>query len=286
MQLVTAKREQVKIKVGVQGCAGSGKSYSSLLMAYGLVNNWEQIAVIDTENSAHLYSHLGKYKVLSLEAPFSPERFIQAIQTCIDANISIIIIDSLSMEWDYIIDAHAQLSGNSYTNWAKFTPRHQKLIQAIVQANVHIICNLRAKQDYVLNQKNGKYVPEKVGMKPIQREGVDYELTVVFELDIKHNAVATKDRTGIFMGKPDFLITEDIGREILEWCNTGDVPSAKEIDFESSINNCNTVDELRNLYLNSTEDLQVKYRNEFNQRKYQLQIPNLNINSNGTHHSK
>jgi hypothetical protein len=286
MKLETAKRQQVKIKVGLQGCAGSGKSYSALLMAYGLVGNWNKIAVIDTENAAHLYSHLGNYQVLKLTAPHSPERFIEAINTCVDAGIEAVITDSLSMEWDYIIDAHSQLSGNSYTNWAKFTPRHQRLIQAILQADVHIICNLRSKQDYVLNQKNGKSVPEKVGMKPIQREGVDYELTLVLELDIKHNAVASKDRTGLFMGKPEFTITTGTGKAILDWCNEGDEPVALEIDYNALIQHCGTVEALRTLYLESTDEIQSEYRNEFNQRKYQLQVPNLTQRQNGTTNSK
>ena len=96
-----------------------------------------------------------------------------------------VILDSISAEWDAILNAHAQLTGNSYTNWAKFTPRHQHFLDTIIQANVHIICTLRSKQDYILVEKNGKQVPEKVGMKPIQRDGIDYELTVVLELSIK-----------------------------------------------------------------------------------------------------
>jgi hypothetical protein len=286
MQLNRAERKNVKIKLGLQGSSGSGKTMSALLLAYGLTNDWSKIAIIDTENhSAELYSHLGAYNVLNLEPPFSPERYKEAIEVCKKAQMEVIIIDSISMEWDYVLEQHSQLAGNSYTNWSKFTPRHHSFVQSILQANAHVICTLRAKQDYVLNEKNGKFVPEKVGLKSIQRDGLDYELTIVFEIDIKHNAVATKDRTELFSGKTEFKISSETGKEISEWCKKGILI---EPDYQPFIDACETVDELRDLYLNSTEDIQSKYRNQFNQKKYLLQVPisnsltSQNFNQNGT----
>lgn len=286
MQLNRAERKNVKIKLGLQGSSGSGKTMSALLLAYGLTNDWSKIAIIDTENhSAELYSHLGAYNVLNLEPPFSPERYKEAIEVCKKAQMEVIIIDSISMEWDYILEQHSQLAGNSYTNWSKFTPRHHSFVQSILQANAHVICTLRAKQDYVLNEKNGKFVPEKVGLKSIQRDGLDYELTIVFEIDIKHNAVATKDRTELFSGKTEFKISTETGKEISEWCKKGILI---EPDYQPFIDACETVDELRDLYLNSTEEIQSKYRNQFNQKKYLLQVPisnsltSQNFTQNGT----
>ena len=274
MQLNRAERKNVKIKLGLQGSSGSGKTMSALLLGYGLTNDWSKIAIIDTENhSAELYSHLGAYNVLNLEPPFSPERYKEAIEVCKKAQMEVIIIDSISMEWDYILEQHSQLAGNSYTNWAKFTPRHHSFVQSILQANAHVICTLRAKQDYVLNEKNGKFVPEKVGLKSIQRDGLDYELTIVFEIDIKHNAVATKDRTELFSGKTEFKISAETGKEISEWCKKGIMV---EPDYQPFIDACKTVDELRDLYMNTTEEIQNKYRNQFNQKKYLLQVPIAN----------
>lgn len=222
MELRKTERKQAKIKMAIQGVAGSGKTYSSLLLAYGLSSTWEKIAVIDTENgSADLYAHLGAYNVLTLQAPFTPEKYIQAIEVCEKAGMEVIIIDSISHSWDCLLEYHAGLQGNSFTNWGKITPRQNTFIQRILQSSSHIICTMRTKQDYVLTEKNGKMVPEKVGLKAVMRDGIDYEFTIVFNIDIKHYATTSKDRTGLFVGKPEFVISADTGKGIYNWCNAG-----------------------------------------------------------------
>lgn len=219
MILRQSSKKEAKIKMALQGCAGSGKTYSSLLLAYGITKMWNKIAVIDSENgSADLYAHLGSYNVLSI-TDYSPETYIQAISLCENAGMEVIVIDSISHCWDYLLDYHANMQGNSFANWAKVTPRQNAFVQKILRSSAHIICTMRTKQDYVLSEKNGKMVPEKVGLKSMQRDGLDYEFTIVFDVDIKHNAVASKDRTGLFMGKPDFVITQNVGDQILKWCN-------------------------------------------------------------------
>src|SRR5690348_7312053 len=194
MQLQTAERKMARIKMALQGASGSGKTYSALLLGYGLCENWSKIAVIDTENhSAHLYAGLGRYQVVGIDAPFEPEKYIEAIQVCENAGMEVIVMDSLSHEWEGaggILDTHGNMAGNSFINWARLTPRHNAFIQAMLQSSCHIIATIRTKQDYVLTEKNGKQVPEKVGLKAIQREGMDYEFTIVLDLDIKHYATA------------------------------------------------------------------------------------------------
>lgn len=223
MQLRQSERRQAKIKMALQGSAGSGKTYSSLLLAKGMTNgNLSKVAIIDTENgSADLYAHLGNYNVLSLSPPFTPENYIKAIDLCEKSGMEVIILDSISHCWDELLDFHSKLAGNSFTNWAKVTPRQKSFVDKILQTNAHIIATMRTKQDYVLNQKDGKFIPEKVGLKSVQRDGLDYEFTLVFDVDIKHFAVSSKDRTGLFMGKPEFIISENTGKEILDWCNAG-----------------------------------------------------------------
>lgn len=219
MQLRQSMRRAAKMRLALAGASGSGKTYSSLLIAYGMTGDWSKIAVIDSENcSADLYAHLGGYQVLTLEN-YAPETYIEAIGICEQAGAEVIVIDSISHCWDYLLDFHANLQGNSFANWAKVTPRQNAFVQKILQSEVHIICTMRTKQDYVLNEKNSRMVPEKVGLKAMQRDGMDYEFTVVLDIDLKHHVQASKDRTGLFMGRPEFTITPKVGQAILNWCN-------------------------------------------------------------------
>ena len=271
MNIRNAERKKAKIKLAIQGSSGSGKSLSSLLTAKGLTGDLSKVIVIDTENgSADLYAHLGDYKVLPMQAPYTPEKYIKAIDICIKAGAECIIIDSISHAWDNLLGYHASLSGNSFTNWNKITPRHKAFIQKILEAPVHVIATMRTKQDYVLNQKDGKFIPEKVGLKAIQRDGVDYEFTIAFDLDIKHNYTCSKDRTGIFMDKPEFIITAETGIQILNWCNQG-IP----IDFvRSQVTDCQTLDQLTEVYKKYTTyypDL----AKEFSKQKETIQNQNF-----------
>jgi len=270
LQLRKSNRTRTKIRMAVAGPSGSGKSYSSLLIAKGISSRWEDIAVLDTEHgSADLYAHLGSYNVLTLEGPMSPEKYIKAIELCEKEGIKVLIIDSLSHCWEYLLDVHSNMVGNSFTNWGKITPRQNALIQKILSSPMHIICTMRTKQDYVLNQKNGKYVPEKVGLKTIQREGVDYEFTLVLDIDIKHQATASKDRTNLFSGKPAFELNEQIGKTILNWCNSGSaVPTP--VDFTRRIKECQSIKELIKLY-KSQPGIQKEYGALFTERRRDLE---------------
>jgi hypothetical protein len=222
MQLRKAERRKAKMKMAIHGPSGSGKTYSALLMAFGLSGNWKKVAVIDTENnSADLYAHLGDFQVIELNKPFSPQRYEEAIGACEKAGMEVVIIDSLSHEWEAeggILETHSKMSGNSFTNWAKITPAHNSLMRKMLGINAHVIGTYRTKQDYILADKGGKMVPEKVGLKAVAREGTDFEYTLVFDLDISHQAKVSKDRTGMFSNQLPFALSENTGKRIQKWC--------------------------------------------------------------------
>jgi hypothetical protein len=259
MQLQKATRKKVKMRLGLSAVAGGGKTYSALLLAKGLVTDWSKIAVIDTENnSASLYSHLGDFNTIELQAPYTPERYVEAIKACQDGGMECIIIDSITHEWDGkggILEIHGAMTGNSFTNWASLTPRHQKFIDAILHSPCHIITTVRRKQDYEMTKDgNGKTKVEKAGLKEVTREGFEYELTVNFNLDEKHNCSTSKDRTGLFMDQPLFTITEETGVKIRNWCEQGEDPTAaaKLRDEEvkswiSKLPDCNSAKDLKEL---------------------------------------
>lgn len=254
MQLRKATRKKAKIRLGLSAVAGGGKTYSALLIAHGLCGDWEKIALIDTENgSGDLYCHLGEYNVLPLHAPYTPESYIKAVKECEAAGMEVIIIDSITHEWDgkggclEIVDQITQgsASKNSYVAWGKVTPRHQAFIDSMLSSSAHIITTVRRKQDYEMSKgSDGKIKVEKAGLKEITRDGWEYELTVNLQLDTSHLATASKDRTGLFMGKPEFVPSEETGKMIADWCEMGLDPKVEINDAITKLANCETVEDL------------------------------------------
>lgn len=277
MEIKTSSRSDVKVKIALTGLAGSGKTYSSLLLARGLCSSWDKVCLIDTENgSSNLYAHLGPFKVMTLDAPFSPEKYVQALLKCKEAGIDVVIIDSISHCWEFLLQAHASLAGNSFTNWGKITPRHDSFVQSILQTEMHVIATMRTKTGYVLNQINGKYVPEKLGLRTIQRDGIDYEFTALFELDPNHRASVTKDRTSLFPKDKSLVIDTSTGSMLLGWCN----PEQDELAVR--IHETKSISELMLLY-SSNPKSQKTHADVYKQKQLDLRETGSNgrIGSNG-----
>lgn len=218
-EFVPAEKSQLKARVLISGAAGSGKTIAALELASALGN---RVAVIDTENgSAALYSDKYKFEMLNLQPPYPPEDFVQAIKVAENSGFDVIVVDGITPEWSGTggcLDLHTKLGGR-FQDWAKITPRHRKFIQKILECSTHIICTCRSKQGYAMDEQSKKVT--KLGMAPEQRDGLDYEMTLVFNIiNQTHLAEATKDRTGLFDGK-QFLISKNTGLEILEWLNSG-----------------------------------------------------------------
>ena len=245
IQLQKAKRSQVKIKLALAGVSGSGKTMSSLLLAFGIVKAahpdwsdeqcWDKICIIDTENgSASLYvntqvgsNRIGEFYTLPMSAPFEPTKYIDYIHSAEQAGIEVLIIDSMSMVWAgeggslEKVGKIAARTGNSYTAWRDVTPEHNRLIDTILQSSCHVICNFRAKQEYLQTKdNNGRTVIKNMGIGLQFRDSVEYELSTLFMIDSDHVANATKDRTGLFDGRY-FTITPETGKEIYQWLPTG-----------------------------------------------------------------
>ena len=238
IQLRKAERKQAKIRVGMFGPSGSGKTMSALKMARGMAP-WEKICVIDTENgSADLYSHLGDFNVITISPPYDPEKYTQAMKIASDAGMLVIILDSISHEWDgtggmlEIAYSMAIQLKDGRLAWNKVTPRHNKFIDSIKFSPAHIICCGRSKQEKVINkrEKGGitAHDAERIGLKAVTREGFEYEMTVVFDLSINHYATCSKDRTtdpkdgnALFQDRPPMIIGEEVGVKLKTWSESG-----------------------------------------------------------------
>ncbi len=222
MELIEASINDLKLRIGLSGASGFGKTYSSLLLAHGLTNDWSKIAVIDSENgSSCLYSKLGGFRVIKLNPPYSPENYIKAIRVCENASIEVIIIDSITHEWKGLggcLDMHRKLGGR-FQDWCKVTPEHFRFIEAIQKSTCHIISTVRRRIEYVLDtDARGKLMVKKLGTKEETRNGFEYELTLNFEFINEQNLVkATKDRTGLFLNRPEFVINKATGKKLKQW---------------------------------------------------------------------
>ena len=242
-----AKRAQVYVKIGMMGISGSGKTLSALLLGYGLVKAahpalsdpqiWEKILVIDTENSsASLYAGLqvgvtriGEFLTIDIDAPFTVEKYIDAISAAEENGIEFLVIDSMSHAWQAeggLLDKQnmvaRRMNGQSYQAWREVTPLYNQLIDKILQCHMHVVSTYRGKKEYALEEgANGKKQVKAKGIGAQFREGADYESTIYFEIDQDHMAFASKDRTHLFDGQM-FVITADTGRQIYAWLSSAD----------------------------------------------------------------
>lgn len=227
-----AKREQIWLKVLLAGPSGSGKTFSALRLAKGIAAAaGGRVAAIDTENGRiRYYANEFDFDDLQLQAPYTPEKYIQAIEDAVDGGYKTLVIDSITHEWDYCVDYHDKMPGNSYTNWGKVTPRHDAFMEKVLQSPIHIISTVRGKDTYVLEDRNGKQVPKKVGMGYKQRDNTEYNYTLTFNIaQDTHIAEAQKDNTHLFEGRYDVL-TERDGKSLFDWANAGDAPAPKPVN--------------------------------------------------------
>ena len=235
MQIRKAERRRAHARISLVSPAGGGKSHSALLLAKGLAPNGK-IGVIDSENSS-AEMEAGKpgipeYDVLVLTPPFSPARYVEAIHLFEKEGYDVIIVDSLTHAWTgtggalEMVDRIASSSKNSYTAWRDVTPQHNALVDAMLQSSAHIIATLRTKTEYVLEENDkGKKVPRKIGLEPIQRSGMDFEFTIVFDIDQqKHYAKASKDRTSLFDNAIPEVLTSAHGEKLRLWLEGGAAP--------------------------------------------------------------
>lgn len=228
MEFVKATKYRAKARIALDGPSGSGKTYTALIAATVLANG-ETIAVIDTERgSASLYADKFEFDVLELST-YNPQTYVEAIKAAEKARYSVIVIDSLSHAWEGVdgalemVDKAAKRShsNNTYFAWRDVTPIHRQMVDSMLQSSAHIIATMRSKTEYVIEDVGGKQVPKKIGMAPIQRPGMEYEFTIVGELDQNHNIVITKSRCDAMTDAVENKPGAGFWKPLVDWLNSG-----------------------------------------------------------------
>mgnify|MGYP003631137990 CR=1 FL=1 len=268
-----ATKQQSKLRLLLEGTAGSGKTYSALIAATAM---GKKIAVIDTEKgSASLYSDRFDFDVCEILPPYTPESYIEAIKGAEQAGYDVLVIDSITHEWSGeggCLDIQSKLGGK-YQDWAKVTPRHDKFKEAILQSTCHVVATARTKTDYAMVESKGKMKVEKLGTKTEQREGLDFEFTTVLRINQNHMFESSKDRTGLFDGK-EAVFTEAHGKMLIDWLDDGVDPM---IEGVKKINGCSTLDELKSAWLSFPKHMHLKLTAAKDKRKSELEFEEDNI---------
>lgn len=234
MAFIKAERKKAKLRLGLVGPSGSGKSYTALSIASGL---GKKIAAIDTEReSLSLYAPTENdegpcpqgYDTLCLNS-FSPDSYVKAIKEAEQAGYDVLVIDSLSHAWngkdgalEQVDKASVKAHGNKFAAWRDVTPMHNALVDAMLQAKLHIVATMRAKTEWVMEtNERGKQVPRKIGLAPIQRDGMEYEFTLIADIDADHNMIVTKSRCSSLADSVISKPGPEIGTRLLAWLESG-----------------------------------------------------------------
>jgi len=268
----------MKVPVMLMGASGSGKTVSALLIAKGIVwemfpdlsddEKWEKIAVIDTEHSrSTLYAgmtideqEIGSFLHYDLKAPFTPQRYKEAFMECKSAGCEVVIVDSITHAWSGeggVLDKVNALGGK-FSDWNKVKPDENTLMSMFLDTDVHVIACVRSKQGYELTTLDtGKLQIEKVGLKAEQKDSLEYEFAITFQLYQNHTAEPMKDNSNSFDGR--FVITEETGKQIYEWAEKGiDIKALERKKKADTITQINQLAALSEKHQKLLDDIRFK----------------------------
>lgn len=237
-----ATREGNKLRLALDGPSGAGKTYTALRLAHAIqAREGGTICVIDTERgSAKKYAGdtvddiQWAWKGVELASgQHSPQTYANTIKAAASHGFDILIVDSLSHAWSGAGGALDQVDrstekGGKFSAWRNVTPQHNAMVDAILDYPGHVIVTMRTKMEHVLeeDERTRKTTVRKVGMKPIQREGLEYEFDIVCDMDLDHVLTVSKTRCSAIDGQiqpkpgPAFI------DPILRWLNLGEAAVA------------------------------------------------------------
>lgn len=240
-----AIKHDAKLRMSVQGAAGSGKTYTALSIASHLANG-KRVAVVDTEHgSASKYADLFDFDVMEMVAPFHPKNYVEAIKAAAAAGYGVIILDSLTHAWngeggmlDIVTEiAKRKYGGNSFAAWNDAGAIQKSLIEAIVSAPIHVIATMRSKMEYALekDEKTGKTTPKKIGMAPEQRADFSYEFDVVLDMNSENEAIVSKTRCPSLAGRVISKPGKEVADVLVKWLGGESAPAEAKKDVPKPV---------------------------------------------------
>ena len=225
-----AVRRGNKARVALAAPAGGGKTYTALTLAVVLAKGGD-VLVIDTERgSASLYADQFEFQTLKWEPPYSPTELAQVVSD-VAPQFEVVVIDSLSHFWmgeggtlDMVDAAAERARGNKFAGWKTGTPAQNDMVDAMLRCPAHVIVTMRSKMEYVQDKdEKGRTTIRRVGMAPVQRDGIEYEFTLTADLDIEHRLMVAKTRCSALADKvfrPGHAI--EMGKVLSDWLDGAD----------------------------------------------------------------
>lgn len=285
-----AKRLKLKARIGLTGATNTGKTYTALRIAGGLLKSegavladgtpdWSKLVFIDTERKRSLFyaddDLFGSFQHIDFEPPYDPLSYIEAVQYAESLGAVVCIIDSLSHAWSgtggvlEIVNEKTlnSRSKNTFTEgWGGKeggTALQNKMIDAIMSSNMHVICTFRQKMDYVQekDEATGKTVITKLGVKPVQRDDLEYEFDITLKLNNDHTAEVIKNTVRFLSGNNTTLpmITEEFGYTLGQYLSNG--VDSKQAEDQVKQNYMNQIKQMVKVQPPLLDYFKVKYPN-------------------------
>lgn len=222
-----AKRGGSKAILGIAGVSGSGKTYTALLLARGMVSKSSEVGFLDTENKrGSMYADIldGPFMIGDLYPPFSPKRYSEAIKEFQEAGVKVLVIDSVSHEWEGEggCDDIANMKIGKMANWIGAKREHKSFMNTILQCNMNVICCIRAREKTDFKDPSK---PVSLGIQPVCEKNFMFEMTASLLME-------NEGKTQRFLKIPQFLkeafgngngyLGQDTGKKIIDWINTGE----------------------------------------------------------------
>lgn len=255
-EITQASREQLIGSIALMGPSGAGKTLSSLKIAKGMMDKkygdtitedekWKKVGYVDTEHErSKIYANnsrhgIGAFSHIDFKKPFSLDRYDDAVIALKKHGCEVIITDSLSHFWDGdggILDLQ-QSYGGTFQAWRDTNPHYENFISLVTgeRHGLDMINCIRSKQAYEVGTSDtGKLKVEKLGLKPVQRDSLEYEFHIVFSIDMNHTAITVKDNSEMFKGIP-IQIDVEVGEKIYDWLKTGKDVHAEQLAKEQEL---------------------------------------------------
>lgn len=226
-EIRTAERQGARLLIQLSGVSGSGKTFSALQLAYGLAGgDASKVIGIDTENrrmslNADILPGGAKFRTIDFYAPFSPERYIQAIEAACKAGAEVIVIDSVTHEWESEGGCEWIANQTRFPDWKRAKAEHKRFMTYMLQSPAHIIACTRAREKVDFSDPKN---PRPLGIQPIQEKNFSFEATVsllMHDQGSRQDVLKCPSELQAIMGRGDGYITAEDGMALRAWVDGG-----------------------------------------------------------------